>query len=75
MKSRCLRAARALIGEEQAAAAAGAGLAWNTLVAAERGKRISERTWTTMLAFYESRGVFVKEASRKLVLSVELTNG
>lgn len=57
-QARVLRAMRAWLGIEQAEAANGGGIAERTLLDAEKGRACSDKTWTAMIAFYGSRGIF-----------------
>lgn len=61
-RARVLRAMRGWLGEDQAAVAAGAGLSEGTLIAAERARACSDKTWTRALAWFETRGlIWVEE--------------
>ena len=68
-KAQILRTARAWLGEEQKAAAEAAGLAWNTLIAAEKGRSCTDKTWDRMSEHYRSRGIsFVEQDDLTLII-------
>lgn len=62
-----LRGFRAWLGLEQKEAAAAAGLGEATLRRAERGD-ISDRTWSTLIDFYASRGLQLRDGDPIIVL-------
>lgn len=56
-KGDLLRALRQLAGQpKQTEVAAEAGIALNTLIAAERGAACSDRTWNILVEYYRSLG-------------------
>jgi DNA-binding XRE family transcriptional regulator len=60
-KSAFLRAARAWLGEEQRAAATAAGVGWNTLLDAEKGRACTDKSWAKLADYYRSRGISLVE--------------
>lgn len=62
LRAGLLRAARAAAGIQQVDAAAGAGIAENTLIDAEHGRRCSDRTFRRLAEVYRRRGVEIAVA-------------
>lgn len=66
-RSSHLRAARAWLGTDQAVAAAGGDISENTLIAAEKGRACTDKTWHKMLAYYEGQGIVLREGEPTLI--------
>lgn len=62
-----LRAARAWLGIEQGYAAPAADIALNTLIAAEKARACTDKTWRKMRNFYASRGIVLREGEPVLM--------
>lgn len=70
-----LRAARAGLNIRQRDLLDAAGLAENTVIAAEQGRACSEKTWAALSAYYEAKGVVVEEGEGgALVITVPMSD-
>lgn len=61
-----LRAARAWLALDQAEVADGVGLDRRTIAIAERGERLTDKSWRKLVALYATRGLVIEEASSSL---------
>lgn len=69
VRAAALRAMRAWANLQQGEAAASAGISENSLIAAEKGRRCSDKTWRAMTDFYASRGLVLR-AGDPLLLQI-----
>lgn len=72
VRAACLRAARAAAGMMQDEAARKAGIAANTLLDAEMGRRISGKTWRALQFCYEKNGVRIEE--QKVIITAVIVS-